>query len=496
MELNDILGAALKLGASDVHLKAGLPPMFRIDGSLVPQKEAKRLAPEEITKMAYSVMSEYQKEKFRHNYELDLAYGVPGLGRFRVNVFQQRGTVGMVLRSIPFKILTIEQLMLPKILEKIAGEQRGLVLVTGTTGSGKSTTLAAMIDHINSTETCHIMTVEDPIEFLIRDRKSVVNQREVGVDTLSFGGALKSALRQDPDVILVGEMRDLETIETALTAAETGHLVLSTLHTLDATETINRIISAFPPHQQKQVRLQLGSVLRAVVSQRLVPRADGKGRVAAVEVMVCTSRVREMIEDKDRTKEIATAISQGHQSYGMQTFDQSLMSLLKHGHVTYEEALRQSTNPDDFALRVSGIASTSDSSWDDFEGGAQPTVPSSPPSNFAHAASQRSIPPTPMSSLAPGGRFAATAASVSTPAVSAPPVPRPAAPSASPPSTVAPRVQGATIPPGSMRSPVPSQQVPATRAPSSPGVRPVAPQTQKVAAIEPPSDDDFQIERF
>jgi twitching motility protein PilT len=257
--------------------------------------------------------------------------------------------------------------MLPKVLEKIAGEQRGLILVTGTTGSGKSTTLAAMIDHINATETCHIMTIEDPIEFLIRDKRSIVNQREVGVDTMSFGQALKSALRQDPDVILVGEMRDLETIETALTAAETGHLVMSTLHTLDATETINRIISAFPPYQQKQVRLQLGSVLKAVISQRLVPRADGKGRVPAIEVLLATGRVRELIEDKDRTKEIPDAISQGHVTYGMQTFDQSLMGLLKSSLISYDEALRQATNPDDFALRVSGVSGTSDSKWDSFE---------------------------------------------------------------------------------------------------------------------------------
>src|SRR5437764_1359196 len=308
-----------------------------------------------------------QRGKFKGQNELDLAYGVPGLGRFRVNVFQQRGTVGVVLRVIPFKIATIEQLLLPKVLEKIASEQRGLILVTGTTGSGKSTTLAAMVDHINTNETCHIMTIEDPIEFLVRDKRSIVNQREVGVDTMSFGHALKSALRQDPDVILVGEMRDLETIETALTAAETGHLVLSTLHTLDATETIARIVSAFPPHQQKQVRLQLGSVLKGVISQRLVPRADGKGRVASVEVLVSNSRVREMIEDKDRTKEIPQAIAQGFTTYGMQTFDQSLMLLFRQNVITYEEALRQSTNPDDFALRVSGISATSDSTWDNFD---------------------------------------------------------------------------------------------------------------------------------
>ncbi len=346
MELNEILQVALRGGASDIHLKAGLPPMFRVDGSLVPLKDARRLPPEEISRMAFGIMNDYQKQKFKTQNELDLAYGVPGLGRFRVNVFQQRGTIGVVLRVIPFKISTIEQLVLPKILEKVANEQRGLILVTGTTGSGKSTTLAAMVDHINTNETCHIMTIEDPIEFLIRDKRSIVNQREVGVDTLSFAQALKSALRQDPDVILVGEMRDLETIETALTAAETGHLVLSTLHTLDATETIARIVSAFPPHQQKQVRLQLGSVLKAVVSQRLVPRADGKGRVAAVEVLVSNSRVREMIEDKDRTKEIPQAIA----------------------------------NPDDFALRVSGISGTSDSTWDDFEGAKSGQKPAAPPS--------------------------------------------------------------------------------------------------------------------
>src|SRR5438874_5577607 len=367
MELNEILQVALRGGASDIHLKAGLPPMFRVDGSLVPLKDARRLPPEEISRMAFGIMNDYQKEKFKTQNELDLAYGVPGLGRFRVNVFQQRGTIGVVLRVIPFKISTIEQLVLPKILEKVANEQRGLILVTGTTGSGKSTTLAAMVDHINSNETCHIMTIEDPIEFLVRDKRSIVNQREVGVDTLSFAQALKSALRQDPDVILVGEMRDLETIETALTAAETGHLVLSTLHTLDATETIARIVSAFPPHQQKQVRLQLGAVLKAVVSQRLVPRADGKGRVAAVEILKTTGRVKELIEDKDRTKEINDAIAQGHVAYGMQTFDQSLMSLVKQNLITYQEALRQATNPDDFALRFQGVSSTSDAKWDDFD---------------------------------------------------------------------------------------------------------------------------------
>jgi twitching motility protein PilT len=420
MELNEILQIALRSGASDIHLKAGLPPMFRIDGALVPLKDARRLPPEEISRMALGIMNEYQREKFKQTNEVDLAYGVPGLGRFRVNVFQQRGSLGVVLRVIPFRIQTIEQLMLPKVLEKIAAEQRGLILVTGTTGSGKSTTLAAMVDFVNATETCHIMTIEDPIEFLIRDKRSIVNQREVGVDTMSFGQALKSALRQDPDVILVGEMRDLETIETALTAAETGHLVMSTLHTLDATETINRIISAFPPYQQKQVRLQLGAVLRAVISQRLVPRADGRGRVPAVEVLLATARVRELVEDKDRTKEISDAISQGHVSYGMQTFDQSLMGLYRSGLVSYEEALRQATNPDDFALRVSGISGTSDSKWDNFDGSPDASAPKAAP---AAAAPTPRPAPRPATRPAPGpaaavpiGRVAAQRPADSAPA--------------------------------------------------------------------------------
>jgi twitching motility protein PilT len=417
MELNEILQIALRASASDIHLKAGLPPMFRVDGALVPLKDARRMAPEEVGRMALGIMNDYQKEKYKQTNEVDLAYGVPGLGRFRVNVFQQRGTLGVVLRVIPFKIQTIEQLMLPKVLEKVAGEQRGLVLVTGTTGSGKSTTLAAMIDHINATETCHIMTIEDPIEFLIRDKRSIVNQREVGVDTMSFGQALKSALRQDPDVILVGEMRDLETIETALTAAETGHLVMSTLHTLDATETINRIISAFPPYQQKQVRLQLGSVLRAVISQRLVPRADGKGRVPAIEVLLATGRVRELVEDKDRTKEIPEAIAQGHLSYGMQTFDQSLMSLLKGGVISYEESLRQASNPDDFALRVSGISGTSDSKWDSFEKPAEAAAPAAP---RAPAAAAPRGPASPPGSTPAPSALGRVTSSKGTPKVAAP----------------------------------------------------------------------------
>ncbi len=370
MELNDILAVALRGGASDIHLKAGLPPMFRLNGALVPLKDAPRLPPEEISRMTFSIMNDVQKGKFRQTNEIDLSYGVPGLGRFRVNVFQQRGTMGGVFRVIPLKIQSIEQLGLPKILETIALEPRGLILVTGTTGSGKSTTLAAMIDHINTQRTTHILTIEDPIEFLVRDKRSIVNQREVGVDTNGFAAALRSALRQDPDVILVGEMRDLETIEIALTAAETGHLVLSTLHTLDATETVSRIVSAFPPHQQKTIRLQLASVLRSIISQRLVPRADARGRVAALEILRNSSRVRDLIEDQDRTQELPDAIAKGSDSSGTQTFDQSLMGLFRQNLITYQEALRQATNPDDFALRVSGVSATSDTSWDTFENAA------------------------------------------------------------------------------------------------------------------------------
>jgi len=368
LNLDEILKVALKGGASDIHLKSGLPPMFRVDGALVPLKNGERLLPEEMAKIAQQIMNDVQRARFEEKRECDLAYGIAGLGRFRVNVFQQRGTVGIVFRVIPFGVKTMEQLHLPKVIEKIAMEHRGLILVTGTTGSGKSTTLASMIDYINTNRTCHIMTIEDPIEFLIRDRRSIVNQREIGVDTQTFSNALRAALRQDPDVILVGEMRDFETIETAITAAETGHLVMSTLHTLDATETINRIISVFPPYQQKQVRLQLSSILRAVISQRLVPRADGKGRVPALEVMIASARVKECISDKDRTKEIHDSISKGYTAYGMQTFDQSLMAHVKNGLITYDEALKHVSNRDDFALRFKGIASTSDGTWDDFEG--------------------------------------------------------------------------------------------------------------------------------
>jgi twitching motility protein PilT len=360
MHINDLLKMAVENKASDLHLKVGAFPVLRVDGVLKPLTEMRRLLQEDTVAMAFSIMSARQKERFKTDFEIDTSYQVPNLGRFRCSIFQQRSTVGLVLRVIPTKILTIRELLLPPVLERICMEQRGLVLCTGTTGSGKTTTLAAMVDHVNANRNEHIMTIEDPIEYLHRDKKSIVNQRELDVDTKGFTTALRSALRQDPDVILVGEMRDAETIATALTAAETGHLVLSTLHTLDATETINRIIAVFPPHQHRQIRLQLGAVLKSVISLRLMPRAQGVGRVPAVEVLIATEYVRDCIENKEKTKYISEAIKAGTSQYGMQTFDQSLYQLYKSGLITLEEAMRRATNPNEFRLKIQGIQSTSD----------------------------------------------------------------------------------------------------------------------------------------
>ena len=364
MHVNDLLKVAVDKGASDLHLKVGTYPMARVHGQLLRVSDDKKLDHEDLVEMAASIMSATQRQRFKDAQEVDLAYSVPGLGRFRCNVFQQRGTIGMVLRVIPFRVKTIDELQLPPVLKKIAEEERGLVLVTGTTGSGKSTSLAAMIDHINTTRATHVITIEDPIEYLHRDNVAIITQREIGVDTRSFAYALRSALRQDPDVVLVGEMRDMETIETALHAAETGHLVFSTLHTLDATETINRVISVFPPHQQKQVRLQLAVVLKAAIAMRLVPRADGEGRVPAMEVLVATPFIKDCIIDKEKTHLIQGAIAQGTSQYGMQTFDQSIFDLYSRQMITYEEALRWASNVDEFKLRVQGISTTSDQARD------------------------------------------------------------------------------------------------------------------------------------
>lgn len=367
MNIDDLLKIAVDRVASDLHLKVGNHPILRINGILNPLYELKRLMQEDTITMAFSIMNTHQKEKFKKDHEIDMAYSIAGLGRFRCNVFQQRGAVGMVLRVIPTQVKTISDLNLPLVIEKIADERRGMVLVTGTTGSGKSTSLAAMIDHINTHRIEHIVTIEDPIEYLHRDKKSIVNQREVGHDTNSFGNALRSALREDPDVVLVGEMRDLETIEIALLAAETGHMLLSTLHTLDAPETINRIISMFPPHHQKQIRIQLASVLKAIISMRLIPRPEGKGRVPAVEILITTPFIQDCIVNPDKTKFVKEAISQGVSQYGMQTFDQSLYYLYQKNFITYDEALKWASNPDEFKLKKIGVQSTKEMSMEEME---------------------------------------------------------------------------------------------------------------------------------
>ncbi len=365
-DIKDLLRTAVEMKASDLHLKVGSPPIVRLYGNLTPLQSEERLTYEDTLKMSLEVMSQGQREAFKKKNDLDFAYSVPGLGRFRCNVFVQRGAVGMVFRSIPMKIPTVEELNLPKVLYKIAGYERGLILVTGATGSGKSTTLAALIDNVNINRTANIVTIEDPIEYLHRDKRGIINQREVGTDTLSFSVALRASLRQDPDVILVGEMRDLETIETAMMAAETGHLVMSTLHTIDAAETVNRIIGSFPPHQQSQIRIQLASIIKAIISMRLVPKADGSGRVPAIEVMIATSLIRECITDPTKTKLINDIMVQGRLGYEMQTFDQALFDLYSSGNITFDEALKWASNPEDFKLKVSGISSTADESVEPF----------------------------------------------------------------------------------------------------------------------------------
>lgn len=365
--IDDLLRMAMSFGASDLHLRAGSFPVIRVNGELRPVAGVNRLSQDETLEMAFSMMSNRQKQHFKEAYEVDIGYGVSGLGRFRVNIFQQRNSIGIVARVISDTIKTFSELGLPPILSKIADEQRGLILVTGTTGSGKSTTLSAMIDHINQTRNSHIVTIEDPIEFLHKDKKSYITQREVDVDTRTFAEALRGSLRQDPDVILVGEMRDLETIETALVAAETGHLVFSTLHTLDASETLQGILSAFPPFQQKSIRIQLAGLLKAVVSQRLMKSTRGSRRIPAVEVLVSTPLIRDYILHEDKTNQVRDAIAAGTSQYGMQTFDQSLFYLYQSELISLEEALRGATNPDEFRLRLAGIQNTSNQAKEEME---------------------------------------------------------------------------------------------------------------------------------
>jgi twitching motility protein PilT len=367
MNLDTLLRIMVSKGASDLHLKVGCFPHIRVNGELVPLGDQGKLDKEDSLMMAFSIMNNKQKERFRDAAEVDIGYGVRGLGRFRVNVFQQRGNVSVAIRAIPTNILRFDDLHLPRILETISKEPRGLVLVTGTTGSGKSTTIASMINFINAQYTRHIITIEDPIEFLYTDRMSIVSQREIGVDADSFANALRSSLRQDPDVILVGEMRDIETIETALIAAETGHLVFSTLHTLDAVETVNRVTAVFPIHQQRQIRLQLSMVLRGVISMRLMRRSDIHGRVPAIEILRTTDYIRECIVDPDRTRLLREALAAGTSQYGMQTFDQSIYDHYKAGRISLEDAFGYSTNPEEFKLRVQGIYTTKDAAIESME---------------------------------------------------------------------------------------------------------------------------------
>jgi twitching motility protein PilT len=352
---------------SDLLLKVGRAPTVRLNGELV-SLEVAPLKPEDLKLLAEQIMTPRQVKEFAERKEADFAIGVPGVGRFRTNIYQQRGTLAFAFRAIPYEVKTIRELYLPPVLEEIALRPRGLVLVTGITGSGKSTALAALINHVNQHRRANVITIEDPIEFLHRDHLANISQREVGTDTLSFAAALRHVLRQDPDIILVGEIRDMETLDTALKAADTGHLVFSTLHTTDATQTINRVISFYPPHQHQEIRSLLSTALQAVVSLRLVPRADGRGRVPASEILINTAAVADNIRDIERALNIPDLIAEGTVSYGMQSFDQSLMKWYKDGAISYESALFYSSNPSEFALRVSGIDSASDRTFSEVTG--------------------------------------------------------------------------------------------------------------------------------
>jgi twitching motility protein PilT len=388
-QVDAALMSVIETEGSDLHLKVPSQPIIRRHGKLVPIEGSERLRPEDTEATLFHMLTDESKlEAFRVEREVDFSYSVPGVARFRVNAFVQRGSVSLVCRAIPFEIKTVNELLLPPVLDEIADEERGLILLTGTTGSGKSTTLAAMIDHINGLYAKHIVTIEDPVEFLHRDKTSIINQREVGEDTASFARALRRVLRQDPDVILVGEMRDEETVRTALSAAETGHLVLSTIHTVDAAESVNRIIDFFPQSEQRQARAMLAGTLKAVISQRLVPTPDRQGRVATCEILRMTGRVRDMITNPEETGKLPEVISEGAY-YGMQTFDQALLYHVQQGRVAMADALKAATHPHDFKLLVSsdGLRSTSVESvlGDDEDGdsaapanGAQASVSGAP----------------------------------------------------------------------------------------------------------------------
>ena len=370
MKLRAVLEEMIQRGGSDLHIFVGVPPMIRIDGSLQ-SAEQEVVSPQAMVSLAEQILTPKQLKEFESTKEIDFGFGVPGLGRFRANVCKQRGTIAMTFRLVPMEIPPLDTLLLPDVLSQICMRSRGLILVTGITGSGKSTTLASMLQMINQEKRAKIVTIEDPIEYLHTRRNGLVAQREVGTDTNSFSSALRHVLRQDPDVIMVGEIRDLDTMEIAITAANTGHLLMSTLHTIDASQSVNRVISFFPTHQHQEVRLLLSSCLEAIISLRLIPRADGQGRVPAVEVMLCTPTIKEYIIDPEKTVMIRQAVAEGHLQYGMQTFDQSLMKLYKEGLISYDDALANSTSPDEFVLRVKGIEATSDSTWNEFENQAE-----------------------------------------------------------------------------------------------------------------------------
>ncbi|HEX9898052.1 MAG TPA: PilT/PilU family type 4a pilus ATPase, partial [Candidatus Methylomirabilis sp.] len=354
--------------ASDLHIKAGTPPTIRVDGSLIALQHEGRPAAKEIDEIVAQILTPKQQKEFEDSHEIDFAFSIPGLCRFRANFYKQRGTVAMAFRQVPFGVPNMEELMLPvDVLSRLSRKPRGLILVTGTVGSGKSTTLASMIDHLNATVPRNVITVEDPVEFLHRDNLAMISQREVGLDTETYHSGLKYILRQDPDVILIGEIRDPESMRVAVMAADTGHLVLSTLHTPDAAQTINRIISFFPLNEHEEVRFLLSANLAAVVSMRLVPHKDGVGRVPACEIMINTATIKEYIRDPQKTPFIHRAIAEGVSQYGMQTFDQALLRLFREEKITYEAALENCTNPTEFELRIKGIHSASDTTWDSFE---------------------------------------------------------------------------------------------------------------------------------
>ena len=362
MNLRACLEKMIAAHASDLHVKVGTPPILRVDGQLFTLDEPAPSA-KELRELSDQLLNEEQRLYFSTHFEIDFAFGVAGLARFRANIFMQRGTPAFALRHVPVEVPSIEDLTLPPVVRDLAFSPRGLILVTGRTGSGKSTTLAAMIDAINRTTTRNIITIEDPIEFLHRDRNSYIHQREIGLDSRSFHEGLKYVLRQDPDIILVGEIRDLETMSTALMAADTGHLVMSTLHTTDVVQTLQRIISFYPPYQREEVRLSIASNLRAVIAQRLVPRKDGAGRVPAVEVMVSTPTVREYVLSAEKTPMLHAVIAEGMTQYGMQTFDQSVLALLKHELITEEAALQSCSHPNELILKLKGISGSSDRTW-------------------------------------------------------------------------------------------------------------------------------------